>query len=388
MDTYEKKYKELEGKIKKAYLYAQTDSTKAVLEEILPELAESEDEIIRKWLIGYFNQYIIDGMPQVFGNGLNVKDVISWLEKQGASYTKEEVDDAYLKGINDAKNEIEKQHEANYQIRKDIATFIFNYRGDIKDRAKWMDYLGIKISFVEKQESVNKNKVVKGLIPDVATSLINYINANTKGMCLSNIECEDIEDAIIDRKWYKIYNYMKKKLEKQVEKPQGKTAFEVVNEEKVDNANKVEPKFHEGEWIVWQDKCCKVNYNGCGYELVDQNGLSTSLEYGTADENAHLWDTTKDAKDGDVLVSDNIVFIFNKIHDIWIKCHCSLYEDNSFYGVNFDLMHIKYGKEVFPATKEQCDKLFKAMADAGYTFDFEKKELKKIEKPTAWSQED
>ena len=44
METYEKKYKELEGKIKKAYLYAQTDSTKAVLEEILPELAESEDE--------------------------------------------------------------------------------------------------------------------------------------------------------------------------------------------------------------------------------------------------------------------------------------------------------------------------------------------------------
>ena len=44
METYEKKYKELEGKIKKAYLYAQTDSTKAVLEEILPELKESEEE--------------------------------------------------------------------------------------------------------------------------------------------------------------------------------------------------------------------------------------------------------------------------------------------------------------------------------------------------------
>lgn len=52
-------------------------------QEIFPELKESEDERIRKWLIGYFNQYIIDGMPQVFGNGLNVKDVIAWLEKQG-----------------------------------------------------------------------------------------------------------------------------------------------------------------------------------------------------------------------------------------------------------------------------------------------------------------
>lgn len=32
-------------------------------------------------------------------------------------------------------------------------------------------------------------------------------------------------------------------LEKQGEKPQGKTALDVLNEKKVDNANKVEPKF-------------------------------------------------------------------------------------------------------------------------------------------------
>ena len=34
-------------------------------------------------------------------------------------------------------------------------------------------------------------------------------------------------------------------------------------------------------------------------------------------------------------------------------------------------------EDVKPATKEQRDALEKAMADAGYTFDFEKKELKK-----------
>ena len=75
---------------------------------------------------------------------------IAWLEKQDI-FSKKDVDDAYLKGVRDTKNEIEKQYEANYQIRKDIATFIFNYKGDIKDRAKWMNYLGIKVSFVEKQ---------------------------------------------------------------------------------------------------------------------------------------------------------------------------------------------------------------------------------------------
>lgn len=38
---YEQKYKELVGKIEKAYLFAQTDSTKAVLEDICPNSKEA-----------------------------------------------------------------------------------------------------------------------------------------------------------------------------------------------------------------------------------------------------------------------------------------------------------------------------------------------------------
>ena len=44
--------------------------------------------------------------------------------------------------------------------------------------------------------------------------------------------------------------------------------------------------------------------------------------------------------------------------------------------------------DAIPATKEQRDTLMKAMAEAGYAFDFEKKELKKIEPQPAWSDED
>jgi hypothetical protein len=48
-----------------------------------------------------------------------------------------------------------------------------------------------------------------------------------------------------------------------------------------------------------------------------------------------------------------------------------------------------YNGKIHPATKEQREQFEKAMTDAGYTFDFEKKELKKIEqKSTAWSEED
>jgi hypothetical protein len=143
--------------------------------------------------------------------------------------------------------------------------------------------------------------------------------------------------------------------------------------------DKVEPKFENGQWIVWQNKCYKVNYNGCGYELVDQNGLSTSLEYGTIDESAHLWDITKDAKDGDVLQLGKVTAIFKEfIADGNCRCYCSIYngefeiprkegDDNS-YGCY----------DATPATKEQRDLLFAKMKEAGYEWDKNKKELMEI----------
>ena len=48
----------------------------------------------------------------------------------------------------------------------------------------------------------------------------------------------------------------------------------------------------------------------------------------------------------------------------------------------------EYDNDYLPATKEQHDTLIKTMTDAGYTFDFEKKKLKKIEQKPVWSEED
>ena len=156
---------------------------------LLPELKESEDEKLRKCTISLLKTARDKGFYEL---PKAVNKCIAWLEKQGEhanfrnkiqigdkvtrnengvlvnmsqlkrvakkdekygeAFTKKDVDDAYLKGVTDTKNEIEKQYEETYQIRKDIATFIFNYRGDIKDRAKWMGYLGVKVSFFEKQD--------------------------------------------------------------------------------------------------------------------------------------------------------------------------------------------------------------------------------------------
>ena len=156
---------------------------------IFPELREPKDEKIRKELIKLMKQMsdtIVENYTTVpisdfvaylekqgehanFRNKIQIGDKVTRNEdgvlvnlsqlnrvakkdeKQGQTFTKKDVDDAYLKGVINTKNETEKQYETTYQIRKDIATFIFNYRGDIKDRAKWMDYLGIKVCLIEKQ---------------------------------------------------------------------------------------------------------------------------------------------------------------------------------------------------------------------------------------------
>jgi hypothetical protein len=184
-----------------------------------------------------------------------------------------------------------------------------------------------------------------------------------------------------------LYTVFKKMtwLEKQGE--QKPFDYENANIQQKDFAPKAEPKFKNGQWIVWQDKYYKVNYNGCGYELVDQNGLITSLEYGTIEENAHLW-TIADAKDGDVLASElcDSIILFKGIKNNNIDFYCDY--DFSKIDVPGDRFSINNGqhygnvedsKDFHPATKEQRDVLEKAMTDARYTFDFEKKELRKIE---------
>lgn len=59
----------------------QTDKEKEALATLIPELAESEDERIRKRLIEYFEGFRM-GNAEVKWEGLNVQEVLVWLEKQ------------------------------------------------------------------------------------------------------------------------------------------------------------------------------------------------------------------------------------------------------------------------------------------------------------------
>lgn len=158
--------------------------------------------------------------------------------------------------------------------------------------------------------------------------------------------------------------------------------------------DKVKPKFHIGDWVVY------CNDNVDLITGVEENGycINNSCYIPFVCENEmRLWNIS-DAKDGDMLLSPSTPegdkecpFIFKEIDKNGIvRCHAALLQSESLKiddGITNVMGYANAGYHV-PAAKEQRDALMKAMANAGYTFDFDKKELKKIEGTTAWSEED
>ena len=107
--NYEKKYKEALEKARQFSERPLEEDSSTIVEYIFPELKESEDERIRKAVIE-----MIHDTPNIeCEENYNVRkeDVIAWLEKQGTSYTKRDVDDAFVEGMAFAKDELEKQCE-------------------------------------------------------------------------------------------------------------------------------------------------------------------------------------------------------------------------------------------------------------------------------------
>ena len=67
----------------------QTDAEKEALATLIPELAESEDERIRKALIEVFKEKLERGFEWV-EYGIPNRSVLSWLEKQKVEHPKEQ----------------------------------------------------------------------------------------------------------------------------------------------------------------------------------------------------------------------------------------------------------------------------------------------------------
>lgn len=165
-------------------------------------------------------------------------------------------------------------------------------------------------------------------------------------------------------------------LEKQGIKPQGKPALEAIHEQRTDNANKVERKFKVGDFIV--NDYCKgkvIELTTDAYLLDTEQGIPFSCEH-----NAHLW-TIADAKEGDVLYSldSNQPFIYKeRKQNEQATAYCGLNIYGKFFVWGTKDCVITLSNYVI-ATKEQRDTLFARMKEAGYVFDFENKQLRKIE---------
>ena len=114
---YEKAYKEAQKWIESIYPDLRHEQQMEA-EAFFPELKESEDEKIKKTLIHYVENWKTYNPNSPFDDyAVYTSDrdecdrILAWLEKQGTSYTKKDVDDAYVEGMAFAKGELEKQGE-------------------------------------------------------------------------------------------------------------------------------------------------------------------------------------------------------------------------------------------------------------------------------------
>jgi hypothetical protein len=139
---------------------------------------------------------------------------------------------------------------------------------------------------------------------------------------------------------------------------------EIVSEKKP--ANKVEPKFKNGQWIVSdKNNVVRIKSIDSNYYVLE-NTMRFTIDY--VDKCWHLW-TIQDAKDGDVLVHNGCTFIFMGIKNGIVQA----LEENFLDGAN----PVCFGEpdkdnDYHPATKEQKELLFNKIRENGFEYDSKK----------------
>lgn len=145
--------------------------------------------------------------------------------------------------------------------------------------------------------------------------------------------------------------------------------------------DKVKPKFKVGDWIILPLGIIAHidSINSTDYQVTTTDGKICDFKISKQD-NYRLW-TIADATDGDVLLEEEtgepFIYNGNRATDFlsyFLGAHCGIC--NGVFNPLGNNHH--WGKNSCPATKEQRDLLFRKMKDAGYAWNANKKELKKI----------
>lgn len=234
------------------------------------------------------------------------------------------------------------------RIRKEILDYIDKSTG-CKRWVAWLEKQGELVEINPSEFDSQLNKLLKQFetLPkeELASSLSFYLNVVKNGYLSDNVEPTNNNSS-----------------DPHFGKP----------------IDKVEPKFKVGDWCIDNEdgtifQIVKVLDNT--YRYRTNKGKEYSCSHYSLELDARVWNMS-DAKEGDVLVDSlgNVCIYQGPSTKLMYHSHC--YGNHKFF-IPMGGSHEIVGS--YPATKEQRDKFEKAMADAGYVFDFEKKELKEIE---------
>lgn len=343
-----KRYDEVLAMAKECVTYVPDNAVNKYMFNMFPELKESEDEKIRKALIEYFNEQC----DMSDWNGVYGYQVVAWLEKQDP---KKQLEAAPCRDIEELTAQEPTEGMWPYTDPADTLD------GEI-------DNMWNKLSMN------GKFTALKSGFREVIHHFANWLQKQghtdgiieTAGKLIALAECLEMDgDCLFNGLSGNDYGKFLRELAKKIEQK---------------SADKIEPKFHEGDWVVLTAgelsttlQIVKVDINKRLYWFNDNSYLPIVDE-----ECLHLW-TIQDAKDGDVLATLwSGAFIYNGKRG-GLGC------PGSYCGIN-TLGRFQTGSEThwttgeaYPATKEQRDLLFQKMKESGWEWDAEKKELKKIE---------
>lgn len=200
MNTYEKKYKEALSKAKDMLSYKEV--RREDMEYLFPELAESEDEKVRKEI----TELIMQPTWKTENEFHRRKELCAWLEKQGEK--DKPTYSTYSKDVQLTKEEYDKRRVSDEATIKEVEA----YKKCLEDVQRIFEKQG-------GQNPIEEHDFLKILSNSYSLSFINYLDAHLyEGkMCVSNAECEDIENAFRNADWGKICRYYNKFTQKPIE---------------------------------------------------------------------------------------------------------------------------------------------------------------------------
>lgn len=419
--NYEQKYKKALEKARQLCAYPTTKPFISDLQDLFPELNESEDKQIRKELIDYlkerkscesYGQYV-----------LRYDRWINLLEKQDESDETKAKEFLINKGYPIDTNDTFPTYEEMYNIIRDGLEQQSEQNNDDKYEPKfkvgdWIVFNGLTLYINEVVKGYYRT-ISKGGIPnsydwdiDAIARLWTIENAKDGDVLCVKYGNNEMPFIFTGKQKYVAYcslnsfgefvlsmaDWLLKTSVSPATKEQRDLLFQKMQEagykwnEEKKVVEKIKPKFKVGDWIVstLSGSAYKIIGLSCfKYEIISDDGYKANLDIKIVDDNFNLW-TIDDAKDGDVLCTyeccePKIVFILKDNLKRIPKKHRALS-----YHCYYNIMHPYFEhdsdtgclapneEDVKPATKEQRDLLFQKMKESGYGWDDNKKESIKL----------